>query len=104
MAPANGSSKARKGQAGAATTTDTARPAQKKTVAPALPLPYIKRQAASAAVKPSELRPASKNDAAATTPGANNVKAKPGVGEAAVQPHPKQDPVNSVNEKQCKLQ
>ncbi|ATY65237.1 hypothetical protein A9K55_004272 [Cordyceps militaris] len=57
MAPANGSSKPRKpagaaagaGSAPAAPVTTTSKPAQKKLVAPALPLPYVKRQAASAA-------------------------------------------------------
>ncbi|OAA70619.1 hypothetical protein ISF_02593 [Cordyceps fumosorosea ARSEF 2679] len=61
MAPANGSSKPRKAASAAAgaapapvapvpaTTMTTGKPAQKKPVVPALPLPYVKRHAAVAA-------------------------------------------------------
>ncbi|OAA79279.1 hypothetical protein LEL_02765 [Akanthomyces lecanii RCEF 1005] len=61
MAPANGSSKPRKATAAAAAAgatpapvvpvaaTTNSKPAQKKAVVPALPLPYVKRQQAAAA-------------------------------------------------------
>ncbi|XWW98474.1 hypothetical protein V2A60_006474 [Cordyceps javanica] len=73
MAPVNGSSKPRKAvsaAAGAASAplapvaaTTTSKPAQKKPVVPALPLPYMKRHAASASTSASSPAPSHANKA-----------------------------------------
>ncbi|KAM3468459.1 hypothetical protein MY5147_007908 [Beauveria neobassiana] len=68
MAPANGSSKPRKAAPAAAgdapvapaAAATTSKPAQKKPVVPALPLPYVKRQAAAASASASASTNASK--------------------------------------------
>ncbi|KAM3565119.1 hypothetical protein MY1884_000369 [Beauveria asiatica] len=70
MAPANGSSKPRKAAPAAAGDTPvapaaaatTSKPAQKKPVVPALPLPYVKRQAAAAPAPTQASKPESNGD------------------------------------------
>ncbi|KAM3559626.1 hypothetical protein ARSEF4850_004049 [Beauveria asiatica] len=70
MAPANGSSKPRKAAPAAARDTPvapaaaatTSKPAQKKPVVPALPLPYVKRQAAAAPAPTQASKPESNGD------------------------------------------
>lgn len=104
MAPANGSSKSRKAQAGTATATSasasTGKPAQKKTVVPALPLPYVKRQAAAIAVaaeQPVEARSATKIDGAVAV---NEPKTKTDAGKGATATLPKEDGVAVPHQEQ----
>jgi hypothetical protein len=109
MAPAN-SSKSRKAQGGATpaatAAATTSKPAQKKTLVPALPLPYVKRQnaaaapAAAAVDKYTESRSANQSEAAA---GANEVRGTSGGGKVSPATHPKEETDASAHEKPGKF-
>ena len=108
MAPANSSSRSRKAQGGAtpATAATPSKPAQKKTVVPALPLPYVKRQNAGAGAgaavidKSTESRSANQNEAA---DGANDVRGTSSGGKVSLEAHPKEKTDASANEKPGKF-